>query len=144
MRIGKDCIGVVCIFVCHDGQGNVLLQKRSVNCRDEQGTWDCGGGKLEFGETFEDAVRREVKEEYGAAAHDLQLCGAHNVLREHDGERTHWVAMTFAVRVEPTEVVIGEPEKVDEIGWFRMDALPSPLHSAIAKDFTAVQKAGVL
>jgi ADP-ribose pyrophosphatase YjhB (NUDIX family) len=38
---------------------------RSKNCRDEQGCWDCGGGSMEFGETFEETVKREVEEEYG-------------------------------------------------------------------------------
>ena len=27
------------------------------------------------------------------------------------------------------EVRIGEPEKMDELGWFTLDALPEPLHS---------------
>lgn len=144
MKPGVDHIGVVCIFVCHDGKGNVLLQRRSANCRDEQGAWDCGGGKLEFGEDFEGAVRREVREEYGAEAHDVVFCGAHNVLRQHNGAPTHWVALTFAARVDPAQVRIGEPDKVDAIGWFTLDALPSPLHSAINKDFAAVQNTGIL
>lgn len=144
MKSGVDYIGVVCIFVCHDGNGKVLLQKRSAKCRDEQGTWDCGGGKLEFGESFEAAVAREVREEYLADAHDITFCGVHNVLRDNNGTPTHWVALTFAVRVDPAEVGIGEPEKVDELGWFTMDALPAPLHSAIGKDFAAVRKVGIL
>lgn len=53
VKRGVDCIGVTCIFLCHDGNKRVLLHKRSVNCRDEHGRWDCGGGALEFGEEFE-------------------------------------------------------------------------------------------
>lgn len=144
MQRGLDYIGVVVVFVCHDGKGRVLLQKRGVQCRDEQGTWDCGGGGLEFGEEFEDAVRREVKEEYCADAEDVRLCGVHNVLREVDGRTSHWIAMTFGVRVDPAQVAIGEPHKIDAVDWFTMDTLPSPLHSKIAKDFEAVRAAGIL
>jgi len=144
VKRGVDCIGIACIFVCHDGNGKVVLHKRSAACRDEQGMWDCGGGALEFGEEFEDAVRRGVKEEYCAEAIDVALCGTHNILRKNGGVSTHWVALTFAVRVDPSQVKIGEPHKMDDIGWFTLDALPSPLHSKIQKDFDCVQAAGIL
>ena len=64
---GVDYIGVVCCFFCHDGNGKLLMHKRSKNCRDEIGVWDCGGGAMEFGEDFEQAARREIGEEYGVA-----------------------------------------------------------------------------
>ena len=141
---GVDCIGIACIFLCHDGNKRVLLHKRSANCRDEQGRWDCGGGALEFGEEFEEAVRREVFEEYCAKAREITHLATHNILREHNGAPTHWVALTFAVHVDPAQVKIGEPHKMDDIGWFTLDALPSPLHSKIQKDFDCVKAAGIL
>ncbi|MEK7632775.1 MAG: NUDIX domain-containing protein [Patescibacteria group bacterium] len=144
LKRGVDCIGVACSFVCHDGDGKFVLQKRSTNARDEHGRWDCGGGALEFGENFEETVRREVFEEYCAIAKDVTLCGTHNVLRDNDGTPTHWVALTFAVRVDPSEVKNGEPHKIDEIGWFTLDTLPSPLHSVVQKDFDCVRAAGIL
>ena len=144
VKRGVDCIGVGCIFVCHDGQKRFVLHKRSVNCRDEHGRWDCGGGALEFGEEFEDAVRREVQEEYCADALEITLCGTHNVLRDRNGTPTHWVVLTFAVRVDVTQVKIGEPHKMDDIGWFTLDTLPSPMHSKIQKDFECVHAAGII
>ena len=53
LKRGIDYIGVTVVFYCHDGAGRLLLHKRSVACRDEQGRWDVGGGSMEFGETFE-------------------------------------------------------------------------------------------
>ncbi|MEV7907719.1 NUDIX domain-containing protein, partial [Streptomyces anulatus] len=44
---------VSCVFVCHDGHGRVLLAQRGAGARDEPGTWDCGAGALEYGESFE-------------------------------------------------------------------------------------------
>ncbi|MFG2054532.1 NUDIX domain-containing protein [Micromonospora sp. NPDC048930] len=121
---------VSCVFVCHDGAGRLLLARRGPGARDEPGTWDTGAGALEFGETFESAVAREVREEYGASPLATTLLGVRNVLR--DDPPSHWVAVVFAVRVDPAEVILGEPDKFDRLGWFTRDALPSPAHSQLA------------
>jgi 8-oxo-dGTP pyrophosphatase MutT (NUDIX family) len=120
---------VSCVFVCYDGEGRVLLARRSSGARDEPGRWDCGAGAIEFGETFEEAVTREVTEEYSTVPVEIKLQGVRNVLR--DDPPSHWVAILFAVRVDPAAVRIGEPHKFDELGWFAPDALPSPLHSQL-------------
>lgn len=135
-KVGEDYIGVNCVFFCHDGQGKIVFHKRNGNCRDEANTWDCGGGTLEFGESFEDALRREVKEEYGADILEVRYIGTRNVLRTNgNGKRTHWVANVFVVLVDPDQVKIGEPHKMDEIGWFGLNELPEPLHSQIPGHF---------
>ena len=118
---------VSCVFVCHDGAGRILLARRSARARDEPGAWDCGAGALEFGETFEEAVTREVVEEYATAPLAIDLLGVRNVLRPG----SHWVAVVFAVRLDPAAARIGEPHKFDEIGWFDRAAPPSPLHSQL-------------
>ncbi|MGC0418988.1 NUDIX domain-containing protein [Embleya sp. AB8] len=119
---------VSCAFICHDGAGRVLPARRSSAARDEAGTWDTGAGALEWGETFEAAVTREVREEYAVEARSIEQLGVRNVLR---GEpiASHWVAVVFAVRVDPDRVAIGEPRKFDALEWFAPDALPAPLHS---------------
>lgn len=129
MRKGVDYTGVTVVYFCHDGEGNVLMAKRGTNCRDEHGRWDIGGGGLEFGTTVEDTIRREIREEYGADVLGHEFLGYRDVHREHDGSATHWVALDFKVRIDRSQAVNGEPHKFDEIGWFRLDALPGPVHS---------------
>jgi 8-oxo-dGTP diphosphatase len=131
MKAGLDYPGVTTVFYCHDGQGNFLLHKRSQNCRDEQGRWDAGGGKLEFGVSLEENVLREVKEEYGCVGVIEEQLPPLDIFREHDGAKTHWVAVTFFVRVNRDEARNNEPESIDEIGWFRLDNLPAPLHTGL-------------
>ncbi|MEU8263288.1 NUDIX domain-containing protein [Micromonospora sp. NPDC048999] len=121
---------VSCVFVCHDGAGRLLLARRGAGARDELGTWDTGAGALEFGETFDAAVTREVGEEYATSPLAITLLGVRNVLR--DDPPSHWVAVVFAVRVDPATVAIGEPHKFDRLGWYTRDALPTPLHSQVA------------
>ena len=118
------------VFVCDDGEGRILLARRGPGARDEPGTWDCGAGALEFGETFEEAVRREVGEEYATAPLAVRPAGFRNVLR--DDPPSHWVALVFRVRVDPATVSLGEPHKFDALGWFRPDGLPAPAHSQLA------------
>jgi 8-oxo-dGTP pyrophosphatase MutT (NUDIX family) len=73
MQKGIDHIGITTVFACHDGEGNYLFSKRSTNCRDEHGTWDPGGGGLDFGDMLEDNVRKEVMEEYCATVLEISI-----------------------------------------------------------------------
>ncbi|MEI7674630.1 MAG: NUDIX domain-containing protein [bacterium] len=141
---GVDYIGVTVTFVIHDGKGNFLLQKRSQLTRDEQGTWDVGGGALEFGEEWNHAVEREVEEEIGVKPLKVEFLKAFNALRENQGVKTHWIALVHAVQVDPSKVKINEPEKIDEIAWFTLELLPSPLHSKIKESLEAAKFAGFI
>ncbi|MBA0050194.1 NUDIX hydrolase [Streptomyces sp. AJS327] len=131
---------VSCVFVCHDGAGRVLLARRGQGARDEPGTWDTGAGGLEHGETFEEAVRREVREEYVAEALTIETLGVRNILR--GSPVSHWVAVVFAVRVDPAHVAIGEPHKFDALDWFPLDQLPQPQHSQLTETLALVRHLG--
>ncbi len=132
MKKGVDFIGITVSYVCHDGKGNYLMNKRSKNCRDEHGAWDLGGGSLEIGETVEDCLKKELKEEYGVEPISHNFLGYLDVFRTMNEVKTHWVSLEFLVLVDPAQVINGEPHKFDEIGWFKLDNLPSPLHSAFS------------
>ena len=133
MKIGKDFVGITTPFYCHDGEGNFVLHKRSANCRDEQGRWDPGAGQLELSASLEENALREVREEYGCRGEIVGRLPAHDIFREQEGVMTHWVAIPFFIRVKREEVKINEPDKIDEIGWFRLDHLPKPLHTGFAR-----------
>ena len=144
-RRGIDFIGVTCSFVCHDGKGNFLLHKRSKNCRDEQGRWDNGGGSHEFGAKLEDTVRREIEEEYGTTPSDIKFIKAYDAHRKlADGTDTHWVAIVYTAKVDSKKAKNNEPYKIDDIGWFRLNSLPSPLHSQVKHTLESVRKAGII
>ncbi len=129
MKKGEDFTGVTVVFLCHDGKGNVLLAKRSENCRDERGRWDCGGGGLEFGDKVIDTLKKEISEEYRADVLEQEFLGFRDVHREHQGKKTHWVVLDFKVLIDKNKVAIGEPHKFDALEWFSLDNLPTPIHS---------------
>lgn len=129
MKKGQEYIGVAVVYFCHDGKGNILLNKRGTNCRDEHGVWDPGGGGLEFGDTVEDTLKKEIKEEYCTDVLEHEFLGYRDVHREHEGKKTHWIALDFKVLVDRDKVRNGEPDKFDAVEWFTLGTLPSPLHS---------------
>lgn len=129
MKRGVDHIGNAVVYYCHDGEGNVVFSKRNQNSRDEIGRWDIGGGGIEFGETAEDTLRKEIAEEYCTDVIDYEFLGFRNVFRENDGVKTHWISLDFKVRIDPKKVANGEPHKFDEVKMFSAQSFPEPLHS---------------
>lgn len=130
MEPGIEYPGLAVVFLCHDDEGNMLMGKRSELCRDERGKWEPGSGALKLGENVEEALFRELQEEYRTRALEHSFLGYRDMHRSIGGViRTHWVALDFLVRVERHSVSIGEPRKCKQIGWFTIKDLPSPLHS---------------
>ncbi|MBT3418946.1 MAG: NUDIX domain-containing protein [Candidatus Magasanikbacteria bacterium] len=134
MQPGINYIGISTAFFCHDGEGNFLFHKRSQNCRDEHNTWDCGGGQLEFGETVEEGLLRELKEEYGCEGIIEKQLPTNSFFGKTNGKKRHWLIIPFIVRIQKGEEKIGEPQNVDEIGWFSLNNLPTPMHPGVKED----------
>lgn len=129
---GVSFTGVGTVFFCHDGAGKFVMTKRSQKCRDEKGRWEICGGGLKWGSSAEENIKREVFEEFGAEAKQISFMGYRDVFRElEDGTPTHWLMLDFVVLVDPKEVRINEPEMADDLGWFSLNTLPTPLHSQI-------------
>ena len=141
MEVGVDYIGIGTSLVCHDGRGRVFLNKRSRSCRDEWGHWDHCGGKLEFGETPEECVRRELREEYGCRPLDCRFGGVVNTIRTIEGRQTHWVILVYLVQVDPQEAHNNEPEKFDAVAWFDLKDLPPERHTFYNEDVRTIVQA---
>jgi ADP-ribose pyrophosphatase YjhB (NUDIX family) len=127
---GISFVGVTTTAICHDGKGNFLMMKRGPKARDEIGRWDILGGGLKHGEKIEDNLLRELKEELCTTGSSIVPIGVRDVHRIlEDGTKTHWIAIDHMIKVDRSRAKIGEPGVIDEIGWFNLDKLPSPLHS---------------
>lgn len=129
MKKGQDFIGLTVSFLCHDGAGRVLLSKRGLKARDEHGRWDCGGGGVEFGDTVEATLRKEIMEEYCTDVLRADFLGYRDVFREHEGSPTHWLSVDFLVLIDGEKWGNGEPHKLDAVEWFHFSSLPEPMHS---------------
>jgi 8-oxo-dGTP pyrophosphatase MutT (NUDIX family) len=131
MKKGIDFIGISIVFFCHDGKGNVVLGKRGKKARDENGTWDIGGGGLEFGDSVEKRLKKEIREEYGLRVQEHEFLGFREVKRKYKNKLTHWVALDFKVLINPKFLKNKEPYKFDEVKMFPFNKFPKPLHSQL-------------
>ena len=107
--------------IVRDGQ--LLLVKR---LRDpEAGCWGLPGGKVDWLEPAEQAMRREIFEELGLTLQGVSLlCVADQI----DPERQeHWVSPVYLASAPAMEPRNNEPHKHSDIAWFELDRLPKPL-----------------
>lgn len=74
MKIGTDCIGVGVGALIFNDEGMILLALRGSDAKNERGKWEIPGGAVEFGETLEDALKREVKEEINVEINIVACC----------------------------------------------------------------------
>jgi 8-oxo-dGTP diphosphatase len=105
-----------------NADGKVFLAKRGREAGNERHKWEFPGGSVEFGERLEDALVREVKEEYDFEIEVDRLLDVVNHIIPH--EKQHWVSPTFLCRYKSGTPRIREPHKCEEIGWFTLDQIP--------------------
>jgi 8-oxo-dGTP diphosphatase len=122
MKKGIDYIGVGVGGIILNSEGEIFLARRGKDARNERYRWECPGGSLEFGETLEDCLVREVKEEYGFVIIVEKLVDVVNHILPD--EKQHWVSPTFLCRYHSGTPRIREPLKCEAIGWFRLDQIP--------------------
>ncbi len=123
MQKGVDFIGVGVGAVIVNQEGKIFLARRGKEAQNESGKWEFPGGSVEFGETLEHALVREVNEEYGMTIEVQELLDV--VDHIIPAENQHWVSPTFICRVAKGSPLIREPHKCEEIGWFSLDEIPS-------------------
>lgn len=123
MKPGKDYIGVGCgAFIIND-KNQLLLQKR--NKAPEKDYWSIPGGKLELFETFNEAVKREVKEELGVDVEVIKELGICDHIVRSEG--VHWVSPSFLCRITNGQPKIMEPTKHSDMKWISLNNLPDNL-----------------
>ena len=117
------------IMILKDGK--VLLGRRhedpekADSALHGEGTWTMPGGKIDFGQSPEEAACREVIEETGIKIDkkDLEII---NVSSDISGE-AHFITIGFLCRDFEGEPKVMEPDEIVEWRWFPLNETPSPI-----------------
>ncbi|PDT84442.1 NUDIX domain-containing protein [Sinorhizobium sp. BJ1] len=119
---GIDFPGLGCgLAILRDGK--ILLCRRLK--APEAGHWSIVGGKVDHMERAEDAARREAEEESGLSVRSTRfLCISEQMI---EADRQHWISLIYATDDFSGEARLTEPDKLSDIGWFDLSALPQPL-----------------
>lgn len=139
MRKGIDHIGVGAGAIIFNEAGEVFLAKRGREAKNEKHRWEFPGGSVEFGETLEHALQREINEEYGFQIEVVRLLDVVNHILPD--ERQHWVSPIYLCRYKSGSPSIREPHKCEAIGWFRIDSIPlAELSKASRKSLQSLER----
>ncbi len=104
------------VFAAIESNGRYLLAHRN-----DIDWWNLVGGGLEYDETVEQGLAREVREEVGAEIEIIRLVGVYSKPRKRE------VVLCFLCRLTPDSPEPTTSDEVSAVGWFAADALPENL-----------------
>jgi 8-oxo-dGTP diphosphatase len=110
-----------------------------------KGYWALPGGRMEPGETAEQTMMREVREETGLRVETVCMIGEYDERGVQAGLEYDYYATCFLVRPIGKEIRIQESE-VAKAKMFKISDIPEKMafeHSRMIKDFIIFKKSGL-
>ena len=117
---------VVCVGALEWGPDGRVLLVRTTKWR---GAWGVPGGKVDWGETLMDAVKRELREEVGLELFDVLYAQTQEaVLSEEFWRPTHLLLVDYFASADTHAVTPNE--EIEAWAWVTLDeALEYPLNT---------------
>ena len=120
----------------------LLIKRRTVPFR---GYWALPGGRVESGESVEQAIVREVKEETGLDIAITRKIGEYHEQGVEDNVKYDYYPACFLVKIVGGEIRKQESE-IEDIKVFSLDEVPAALafeHAQMIKDYLSIRKTGL-
>ena len=124
----KNPIPTVDIIIELEGKGIILIKRKN-----PPHGWAIPGGFVDYGESLEDAAKREAKEETSLNVELVKQF--HTYSDPKRDKRFHTISTVYIAKAK------GEPRAADdaaEVGIFNIDNLPEPIvfdHKEILRDY---------
>ena len=123
-------------FALIEREGTYLMGRRR-----DIGWWNLPGGGLEYGETLEQGLAREVMEEVGVEIAIERLVGVYSKPQKRE------VVLTFLCHLADPTAQPGVSDEISEVGWYTANALPEqtlPKHRQRVEDAALGQEAAIV
>lgn len=123
----KPGVGVGIIILNQENEVLLLLRNSNASMADSdmrlEGTYTLPSGKVNFGETFEEACIRKVKEESNLdiESSNLKLISIANDLNEY----AHFATLGFIASHYKGNFKLKDSGEFVNYGWFKMNDLPA-------------------
>lgn len=115
----KRPVATVAVVILKEGK--VLIGKRKDTASHGKGEYSFPGGHIEFGESFEEAVKREAFEESGVEIKNIQFLSVVNV------DLYNKVLIGVTADWDKGEIITRPEENIGDWQWLDVNDLPSPL-----------------
>lgn len=109
----------LCFDIEHEDGPCCLIAKRTATRKLYPNLWECGGGQMKAGETFPQALTRQIFEEYGLEAEVLFPFGDYFIATESGGIP----GMKYVCGVDSADPITLDPEEHTEFAWVREEDL---------------------
>jgi len=112
----QPIVGIGAVII---SDGKILLEKR--RSEPGKGKWSIPGGLVELGESIEQAVIREVREETALEVEKPELVDVvDNVIRDEEGRiKYHFVMVDFFVKFKSG--ALRAEDDAEELRWVKLD-----------------------
>lgn len=111
-----------------DRHGRLLLQLRSADKDIQPGKWDTSvGGHVAFGESVEEALRRELLEEIGVDSHRHPLAFLYRYVMRNEIESE----LVHTYRCTCDGPFVRQPSEIDELRFWTADEIEASLGSGV-------------
>jgi 8-oxo-dGTP diphosphatase len=114
MAIGRFTAGIAALIWSPE-EDRYLLLKRSEEKDFAAGVWECVTGRVDQGESFEEAVHREVREELGVGVHIECLLGTTHFYRGEARPENELLGVVYGCSLREGSVRIGKEHS--EFRW---------------------------
>ncbi|HEX3823595.1 MAG TPA: CoA pyrophosphatase [Mycobacteriales bacterium] len=121
LPLGEDRAAAVALVLVEDSEGpGIVVTKRQARMRTHPGQWALPGGRIDAGETAEQAALRELSEEVGLAVAGGDVLGLLDDYRTRSGYRITPVVMWAGSVIDQ---IVPNPAEVARVHVAREDVL---------------------